>query len=71
MGLLRLADKYSVARLESACATALRFTPQPSYKSIKNILVTGQDKVETAPAEKKQVNNEYGFTRGAEYYGRK
>lgn len=71
MGLLKLADKYSVARLENACVKALQFTPQPSYKSIQNILVTGQDKLETAPAEKKPVNNEYGFTRGAKYYGRK
>ena len=71
MGLLKLADKYSVTRLENACVRALQFTPQPSYKSIKNILVTGQDKLEIAPAEKKPVNNEYGFTRGAEYYGRK
>ena len=71
MGLLKLADKYSVTRLENACVRALSFTPQPSYKSIKNILVTGQDKLEIAPAEKKPANNEYGFTRGAEYYGRK
>lgn len=71
MGLLKLADKYSVVRLENACVRALQFTPQPSYKSIKNILVTGQDKLEIAPAEKKPANNEYGFTRGAEYYGRK
>ena len=71
MGLLKLADKYSVARLENACVRALSFTPQPSYKSIKNILVTGQDKLEIAPTEKKPANNEYGFTRGAEYYGRK
>lgn len=71
MGLLKLADKYSVIRLENACVRALTFTPQPSYKSIKNILVTGQDKLEIAPEEKKPVSNEYGFTRGAEYYGRK
>ena len=71
MGLLKLADKYSVVRLENACVRALQFTPQPSYKSVKNILVTGQDKLEIAPAEKKPANNEYGFTRGAEYYGRK
>lgn len=71
MGLLKLADKYSVTRLENACARALQFTTQPSYKSIKNILVTGQDKLEITPAEKKPVGNEYGFTRGAAYYGRK
>lgn len=71
MGLLKLADKHSVTRLENACVRALNFTPQPSYKSVKNILVTGQDKVELTPAEKKSLPNEYGFTRGAEYYGRK
>lgn len=49
MGLLNLADKHSVARLKNACVRALQFTPQPSYKSIKNILVTGQDKLEIAP----------------------
>src|SRR5699024_7369608 len=30
MGLLNLADKYSVARLENACVKALQFTPQPT-----------------------------------------
>ena len=45
MGLLKLADKYSVERLEAACKKALSYTPHPSYKSIKNILATGQDKL--------------------------
>lgn len=71
MGLLKLADKYSVERLENACKRALTYTPQPSYKSVKNILVTGQDKLEPEKRETKTVANEYGFTRGAEYYGRK
>ena len=71
MGLLKLADKYSVERLENACKRALTYTPQPSYKSVKNILVTGQDKLEPEKRETKAVASEYGFTRGAEYYGRK
>ena len=37
MGLLKLADKYSVERLEAACKKALSYTANPSYKSIKNI----------------------------------
>ena len=41
MGLLKLTDKYSEALLESACKKALSYTSSPSYKSIKNILVTG------------------------------
>ena len=46
MGLLKLADKYSAERLEAACRKALSYTASPSYKSIKNILAAGQDKME-------------------------
>ncbi len=71
MSLLKLADKYSVTRLEAACSKALSYTPTPSFRSIKTILTTGQDKaaVQTPPS----TNNDsaaHGFTRGAEYYGR-
>jgi transposase len=71
MALLKLADKYSVSRLEAACKKALLYTPNPSLKSVKTILSTGHDKV---TEEKTVTNNEsaaYGFTRGADYYGRK
>lgn len=74
MGLLKLADKYSVERLEAACQKALTYTPHPSYKSVKNILATGQDKVTepmvSKPATDNTINN-YGYTRGADYYGGK
>ena len=43
MGLLKLAEKYSEAMLEAACKKALSYTASPSYKSIKNILVTGSE----------------------------
>jgi transposase len=71
MALLKLADKHSVTRLEAACAKALSYTPKPNFQSIKTILATGQDKV---PKEQiPSFNNNsatYGFTRGADYYGR-
>jgi transposase len=71
MGLLKLADKYSVERLERACARALYYTMQPSYKSVKTILETGQDKLDisdnTQPENKD--DDDGGFTRGADYYG--
>lgn len=70
MGLLRLADQYSVERLESACRRALSFTPQPSFKGVKNILVTGQDKLEQEKPAVKDASSEYGYVRGAAYYGR-
>ena len=72
MGLLKLADKYSVTRVEAACKKALSYTPRPSYKSIQTILKTGQDKVteEKDPISSANENTAtFGFTRGARYYG--
>jgi len=70
MALLKLADRYSVTRLESACIRALSYTPSPSYKNISTILKSGQDKL-TKPETEIQINDEadkHGFTRGADYY---
>ncbi|WP_042356937.1 IS21 family transposase [Bacillus rubiinfantis] len=75
MTLTKLADKYSLSRLESACKRALEYAQRPNVNMIKTILQTGQDRYEAdsaspEKAEKKQTNS-HGFTRGAEYYGRK
>ncbi len=67
MGLLKMADKYSKAKLESACSKALEYTKTPSYKVIKNILATG---VKDDKAETSTTTNTYGITRGADYYKR-
>ena len=69
MGLLKLADKYTPERLESACRKALTFTPRPSLKNVQAILASGQDRTEEQPAA--TSSSQYGFTRGAEYYGGK
>jgi len=73
MALLKLADKYSAQRLESACARALSYTARPSLKSVQAILKSGQDKLlESEPApETISATSQYGFTRGAEYYKRR
>ena len=75
MGLLKLADKYSVDRLENACKKALSYTASPSYKSIKNIIAAGQDKLipeeDVKPAsESITTQNKHALTRGADYYRR-
>ena len=71
LALLKLADKYTNNRLEAACEKALTFTPQPSYKLIKGILVSGQDRPVSETGHVDQTeSSQYGFTRGAEYYGR-
>lgn len=68
MGLLKLAEKYSTACLEEACRKALLYSKTPSYKSIKNLLVTLKDNPIEEPKPEKKTN-QYGITRGARYYG--
>ena len=77
MGLLKLADKYSVDRLEAACERALSFTAAPSYKSIKSILDTGNDRTDAAGKGQKSgetavtsTKTTHALTRGADYYRR-
>lgn len=70
MGLLKLAEKYSDALLEEACKRALSYTASPSYKSIKNILVTGAVKQASANPISKETPKTHGITRGADYYRR-
>lgn len=71
MGLLKLADRYSVEALEQSCAKALTYTATPSYKNIKNILTTGSYKSESKTVQTEKTTNKYGITRGAGYYGGK
>ena len=70
MGLLKLTDKYSEAMLEAACKKALSYTASPSYKSIKNMLVTGSVKQESETSDSKTTHKAHGITRGADYYRR-
>jgi transposase len=70
MGILKLADKYSIGRLEAACKKSLGYTASPSYKSIKNILTAAQDKLVTEEPKLETTQNKFGITRGADYYRR-
>ncbi len=72
MAVLKLADKYSLVRLEAACTRALSYTSSPSYKNIQSILKSGQDTlaVDHHAMHNDASENQYGFTRGAEYYRR-
>ncbi len=72
MALLKLADRYSIPRVEAACARALSYTPHPSYKNITTILKSGQDRLQNPPAVDPSSgpdSDDHGFTRGADYYG--
>jgi len=75
MSLMKLVDKYSVNRVESACEKALSYTPCPNLKSIQTILRTGQDKLTKGTNRtstlKENTSEKFGFTRGADYFGGK
>lgn len=71
MALLKLAERYSSQRLESACRKALSYTASPSLKSVQSILKSGQDTL--SPVEyqtHKETPKAHKFTRGAGYYKR-
>ena len=70
MRLLKLADKYTPERLENACRKALALTPRPSLKNVQAILSSGQDKAAEESEKASDSSSKYGFTRGADYYGR-
>ena len=70
LGLLKLADKHSAAKLEEACKKALTICSSPSYKSIKNLLTTMKFDVEDEiPDTATSDTKPRGITRGARYYG--
>lgn len=71
MGLLRLAEKYAETMLEAACKRALSYTNSPSYKSIKNLLVTMKDSPSVTETKADTDKKTTGITRGARYYGGK
>lgn len=71
MGLLKLAERYTPQKLETACQKALSYSSSPSYKSIKNLIVTLKDNEIQATDNEDKKPNSYGITRGARYYADK
>ena len=75
IALLKLADTYSVGRLEAACEKALSYAATPSLRSIKTILKTGSDRLKGETITSKPDTNQsegskaFAFTRGTAYYG--
>lgn len=67
-GLLKLADRYTAFRLESACRKALALK-SPSYTTVNNILKNGMDTVDiTIPSPKNNIIPLHSTIRGARYY---
>ena len=71
MGLLKLAERYTPQKLETACQKALSYSSSPSYKSIKNLIVTLKDNESQSTDNEDKKPTSYGITRGARYYADK
>lgn len=74
MGLLKLTEKHSPAKLKQACVKALPYSGRPSYKSIKNLLAAMKDNpgiMSDGTETSKTAAKPHGITRGAGYYGGK
>jgi transposase len=68
--LLHLSDKNGNERLEAACAKVLSFTIRPSFKAVQSVIKSGMVKqIESASTKTDDSAFQYGFLRGAKYYG--
>jgi transposase len=63
--LLRLVERYPAARVEAACARALRFG-DPSYVTVKRILAEGLDQIPDEPLPVSGAPAEFVFARSIE-----
>jgi transposase len=68
LGLLRLAEKYTPARMEAACERGL-MTGTATYKSIRSILARGLDRQPlNSPSEAGRPSIDHDNIRGGDYY---
>ena len=68
--LMRLADKYSLSRLEQVCAAVVSADHTPSVETIKQLLASGREVfIAEKPAPPKTQTQ--GFVRGNDYYAKK
>ena len=67
LGLLRLGERYTPARLEAACGRALH-VGAVSYKSVKSILSTGLDQLPVEEQTALALPQDHDHVRGGAYY---
>ncbi|MFQ5973941.1 MAG: IS21 family transposase [Alphaproteobacteria bacterium] len=68
LGIMRLGKSYGPARLEAACARALRLDA-PSYRTVQNILASGVDRVPLqSPPPEPPPRPAHSNIRGSAYY---
>jgi len=65
--------KYTKYEIERACKMVISITQRPTVKSIQTLLKNNKknDAEQTLKQNTEMTENNYGFTRGASYYGGK
>ena len=63
-------DRYKVWAVSYTHLDVYKRQASPSYKSIKNLLVTGLEKLASEAIDTKTTHKAHGITRGADYYRR-
>lgn len=69
MAVLSIEKKHGADKLENACQRALAYTPHPSFRIIKTILLADEQRVVNEPDNESAPNSEYAISREAGYYG--
>ncbi|BBF72869.1 MAG: IS21 family transposase [Coriobacteriaceae bacterium] len=69
LSLQKLGKKYGASQLEEACAEVEKVAQVPTVRIIERVLINRKKTSSTTQIEK-QSTEDYGFTRGAEYFGR-
>ena len=67
MGIFRLSQSFGEQRLEAACLRAEALSSY-SYRTVKNILSSGSDRLKVEPELDEVVHREHENIRGASYY---
>ena len=70
MAVLNIEKKYGADKLENACQRALAYTPHPSFRIIKTILLADEQRVSYDQDSESVQASEYAINREAGYYGR-
>ncbi len=70
MAVLSIEKKHETDKLENACQRALTYTPHPSFRIIKTILMADEQRVANEQDNESAPNSEYAINREAGYFGR-
>ena len=66
--MMKLAQRYGIARLENACERILTYSSTPSIRNLSSMLRNGQDRVIPAKETSVAESSGFGITRGAAYF---